>query len=184
MCARSAFGFGRATLIGSLSLAYLMTLATLRPDAPGPLLAGIVRKPALVASCWVLSRAFAGAAGLVPSRALTLALALAIAFALPGCAFIPPDTPAPAVAPAAWSAPLPHAGSADALVDWWSRFDDPVLVRLVDAAQQNNPTLEQAALRIAEARANARIAGAALAPALDANVSVSRGRNGAVSFST
>ncbi len=127
-----------------------MTLATLRPDTPGPLLAGIARKPAL-------------------------ALALAIASALPGCALVPPDTPAPAVAPPAWSAPFPHAGSADALVDWWSRFDDPLLVQLIDAAQQNNPTLEQAALRIAEARANARIAGAALVPALDANASVSRG---------
>lgn len=92
-----------------------------------------------------------------------------------GCAIVPPQVQSPAAAPATWSAPLPHDGSADALVDWWSRFDDPLLVRLIDAAQRSNPTLEQAARRIAEARANARIAGAALAPTLDANASVSRG---------
>ncbi|HEY0878010.1 MAG TPA: TolC family protein, partial [Zeimonas sp.] len=77
--------------------------------------------------------------------------------------------------PASWSAPLPHEGSAEALVDWWTRFDDPLLVRLIDDAQRNSPTLEQAAQRIAEARANARAAGAALAPTLDANASVNRG---------
>lgn len=101
--------------------------------------------------------------------------ALSVALVACGCAFAPPEAPAPTVAPASWSAPLPHAGSADALVDWWGRFDDPLLVRLIDEAQRNNPTLEQAALRIAEARANARVAGAALAPALDANANVSRG---------
>lgn len=127
-----------------------MTHATPRPDAPGKL-------PARSAS------------------ACACGGALAAALAVSGCAIVPPQALPPAAAPAAWSAPLPHAGSADALVDWWSRFDDPLLVRLIDAAQGNNPTLEQAALRIAEARANARIAAGALAPTLDANASVSRG---------
>lgn len=139
-----------------------MTHATLRPDAPG-------------------SSAARAARGPVPGRLRTpafrppLAFVLVLGLALSGCAIVPPDTRTPAVAPAGWSAPLPHAGSADALVDWWSRFDDPLLVQLVDAAQRTHPTLEQAALRIAEARANARIARAALAPALDANASLSRG---------
>lgn len=139
-----------------------MTHATLRPHASGSSPAGAARGPAP-------DRLRTPAFGPPPAFVLALGLALS------GCSFVPPDVRAPEVAPAGWSAPLPHAGSADALVDWWSRFDDPLLVRLIDVAQRTHPALEQAALRIAEARANARIARAALAPVLDANASVSRG---------
>ncbi|MCD6679792.1 MAG: efflux transporter outer membrane subunit [Burkholderiaceae bacterium] len=111
------------------------------------------------------------------ARAATYALALALmlAFALGGCAVAPASVRAPEPAAATWSAPLPHDGSAEALAHWWSRFDDLALAQLIDRAQRENPTLEQAAQRIVEARANARIAGAALAPTLQANASATRG---------
>lgn len=112
-----------------------------------------------------------------PSRVALVprALTLAVSLALGGCAVAPPELRAPEAVSPSWSTPLPHDGSPAALVDWWSRFGDPLLLRLIDAAQRNSPTLEQAALRIGEARANARVAGAALAPTLDANASVTRG---------
>lgn len=98
----------------------------------------------------------------------------ALAGLLAGCA-VPPAPMSVPPPPVAWTAPLPHAGRPADLVDWWKRFDDPLLVRLIDAGQQANPTLEQAALRIVEARADARVAGAALAPSVDANANVTRG---------
>ncbi len=99
----------------------------------------------------------------------------AAAFALAGCAVAPAPVRAPQLPSTEWSAPLPHGGSAEALADWWSRFDDPTLAQWIDLAQRENPTLEQAAQRIVEARANARIAGAALAPTVQANASATRG---------
>lgn len=131
-----------------------MVHATLPSDVPGTLAARPTRMPGPIAS---------------------LIASLIACSALAGCAVAPPAADVPAVAPPSWSAPLPHAGSARALADWWGRFDDALLVRLIDDAQRNGPTLEQAALRIAEARANARAAGAALAPTLDTNMSVNRG---------
>ncbi len=129
-----------------------MIAATIRPVAPGPLPARTIRAPALVG---------------VPLAGLALVLA--------GCAVAPARPTAPAVVSSAWSAPLPHGGSAESLAHWWSRFDDPLLAGLIETAQRESPTLAQAAQRIVEARANARIAGAALAPTLDANARSTRG---------
>lgn len=70
---------------------------------------------------------------------------------------------------------MPHAASRAELLDWWQRFDDPVLASLIDSAQQGSPTLEQATQRIAEARAQARAADAARWPTLDARVGSTRG---------
>lgn len=101
--------------------------------------------------------------------------AAALSIALAGCA-IAPETPPPAqIASPRWSAPLPHDGSPEALAGWWARFGDPALGALIESAQRDSPTLEQAAQRIFEARANARIAGAARWPALDARATATRG---------
>jgi multidrug efflux system outer membrane protein len=96
--------------------------------------------------------------------------------ALGACATTaPPADVAPAVA-MQWQAPLPHAGELSDLQTWWSQFDDPLLARLVAAAQAASPTLATAAAHIAESRA-ARVAGdAALLPSLDLGASASRGR--------
>jgi len=104
--------------------------------------------------------------------------ALAVLTMLGGCAGVaPPHAATPiAAAPAQWQAPLPHGGQLADLAQWWSQFDDPLLPRLIDAAQQASPTLASARSRIAQARANRVASGAALAPSLDATAGASRGR--------
>lgn len=102
--------------------------------------------------------------------------ALLLAALLTGCATPPPATPPAEAVPPQWHATLPHGGDAAQLAGWWQRFDDPLLARLIDTAQQRNPTLAQAATRIAQARASARIAGAAALPSLTANAGVQRSR--------
>jgi len=98
---------------------------------------------------------------------------------LAGCASaLPASTPDIATAPVAaqWHAPLPHGGQLADLSQWWAQFDDPLMLRLIEAGQKVSPTLAQAAARISDAQA-ARVArSAALMPSLDANISASRGR--------
>ena len=110
-------------------------------------------------------------------KAAALALTACLALALSGCALTPPGpAPAPA-APAAWSAPLPSAATGDraqALTQWWSQFDDPMLPQLIEAAQRNHGSLAQAAARIAQARATARAAGSRAWPSVDAGARATR----------
>lgn len=101
--------------------------------------------------------------------------AASLAVVVTGCATAPETPPLAQVATPAWSAPLPHEGSAEALADWWARFDDPALATLIESAQRDSPTLGQATQRILEARANARIAGATAWPTLDARAGSTRG---------
>jgi outer membrane protein TolC len=108
-------------------------------------------------------------------RRLTLA-ALAVTTALSGCA-VGPDfkRPDPRL-PAGWSA---TAGSEAATTGvstaqpsdeaWWAGFKDAELTSLVDRTFAANLDLKQAALRIAEARAQRNIAAADLLPQVTAN---------------
>lgn len=112
----------------------------------------------------------------VPRWFLLCALPLWLA----ACASAPPPAPsAAALAPAQWQAPLPsnvpHHGDLGDLASWWQRLDDPLLVQLIEAAQNVSPTVASAASRITQARATAVGAGAALGPTLDASASASRG---------
>jgi outer membrane protein TolC len=59
------------------------------------------------------------------------------------------------------------AGPGDAAA-WWTRFNDPVLVEIVEAAQGASPTLASALGRVERSRAERVAAGAALAPQVDA----------------
>ncbi|MEF7613114.1 efflux transporter outer membrane subunit [Aquincola sp. MAHUQ-54] len=93
------------------------------------------------------------------------------------CASPPPAQPPADTVPPQWQAALPHGGEAAQLAGWWARFDDPLLAQLIDTAQRRNPTLAQAAARIAQARASVRIAGAAARPTLAANVGAQRSDN-------
>ncbi|TFZ05964.1 efflux transporter outer membrane subunit [Ramlibacter henchirensis] len=80
-------------------------------------------------------------------------------------------------APSGWFEALPHGGDLGELAGWWSRFDDPLLVQLVERAQAASPDLASALSRIAQARATAVGAGAALLPNVEAGVSGARGRS-------
>jgi NodT family efflux transporter outer membrane factor (OMF) lipoprotein len=108
----------------------------------------------------------------------------ALALALAGCALTPPGPAQAPALPAQWQAPLPriesplpHGGQPTELATWWARFDDPLLPRLVDAAQQNNGDVAQAAARIAQARATVRASGASYWPQFDGNASATRARS-------
>jgi multidrug efflux system outer membrane protein len=82
-----------------------------------------------------------------------------------------PDLPIPAT----WrddQAQAPAWPSAD----WWRGFGSPQLDSLIAQAQADNLDLAAAVARIREADAQARIAGAALLPAVDAGAGVTRSR--------
>ena len=96
-----------------------------------------------------------------PSRVPNLAVAVAMAAALllAGCASMAPPYVQPAlpVAPTFESvpgaeAPAP-AGADAALVDWRAYFTDPALQAVIGMALENNRDLRSAALRVEEARA-------------------------------
>ncbi len=114
-----------------------------------------------------------------PSPLLHLARATALACAslLAGCAAPRPAEPPPLarLAPAAWQAPLPHAGSTARLADWWRAAGDETLAALIDAALAGHPDLAAAQARQAQARAQADAERAGLLPRLDAAASASRG---------
>lgn len=75
-----------------------------------------------------------------------------------------------------WQAPLPHGGDPLALRDWWMRFDDPLVPKLIEAAQTNHPTMAQAVARIAQARADLGSSQAARWPVLSLVASANRQR--------
>jgi multidrug efflux system outer membrane protein len=102
-----------------------------------------------------------------------MALALTM---LGACASAPQQAPPPATPPATWHAPLPHNGQLSDLRLWWQQFDDPLLARLITAAQQASPSIASALSRIEQARSTRVNADAALLPAVDAGASISRGR--------
>jgi multidrug efflux system outer membrane protein len=60
--------------------------------------------------------------------------------------------------------------------DWWRGFGSPRLDELIAAAERNNDDLAGAIARVQEADAQARIAGAALLPSIDAGATASRER--------
>jgi NodT family efflux transporter outer membrane factor (OMF) lipoprotein len=96
-------------------------------------------------------------------------LPLAVTLALAGCAVAVPDPAPPLPAATNWQAPLPHDGDPVLLTLWWQRFDDPALTRLIDAAQRDNFSIGASLARIDQARATARVVGAARLPGVDAN---------------
>jgi len=116
-----------------------------------------------------------------------LLLAAPLLALLTACMTAPPAAPpTPAAIPAAWRSPLPHGGSTAALAQWWQRFDDPLLARLIARAEAQSPTLEQAAARRRQAEAGATQARAGLMPQVGMGAQVQRGRalNGVAGDST
>lgn len=92
---------------------------------------------------------------------------------LAACVAGPDYRPPTIAAPAAFSQTAP-AGEAQAL--WWRGFNDPVLEGLITEALAANLDLRQAALRVEEARHQARIVGAAARPSLSATAQASHTR--------
>jgi NodT family efflux transporter outer membrane factor (OMF) lipoprotein len=94
---------------------------------------------------------------------------------LTGCSAIKPEpNPLPVVEmPLRWQGiPVQQATT---LSDWWLRFDDPLLGRLVKEALQANPSIASAKATLRQARAMQDVSASALYPAL--NVSLSAQHN-------
>lgn len=108
-----------------------------------------------------------------------LALVLASAWVLAGCASLVPANPSPPQtipAPPGWQAPLPHQGQAADLQRWWQQFNDPLLDELLARAQAVSPDLASAQTRIAQARAARVATTSASMPAVDASAQLLRGQ--------
>jgi len=104
-------------------------------------------------------------------------LSLAI---LSGCMVGPNFQRPQTTLPTEWSGPIIESRSvtpAEAeLARWWTLFDDPTLVSLVDSAVQFNLDLKQAEARIRQARAARGVVAAGIGPAVDASGAYQRSR--------
>ena len=100
-------------------------------------------------------------------RRASALVALLAPLALGGCLtpVSKPPRQAAVHSPAGWRTDL--GPGAPVAQQWWRSFGDPALDALVEAALRDNDDLAIAATRIAEARAQQRIARAALVPNLD-----------------
>ncbi len=93
-------------------------------------------------------------------------------------------TPEQMSVPAAWHAALPEGARSGDLSEWWTTLGDPVLTGLVDEAVRNSPTMEQARARLREARAQRKVAAAALYPTVSARGSANTSKTGDEAAST
>jgi outer membrane protein, multidrug efflux system len=108
-----------------------------------------------------------------------LLAALAITPLLTGCAYFqkPKALTSSAVpAPAKWQATLPHDGNITDLKNWWQQFNDPLLVQLIESAQNVSADVATAKAQIVAAQSAVTTQDAALKPnvSLDANASRSQ----------
>lgn len=111
---------------------------------------------------------------MIPRQSSSIAL-LAAALTLGACTVGPNfETPKPDV-PAAWSAtssasaPSHADPAAEPEAAWWTSFGDPELTRLIGRAAASNLDLQQAALRIAEARAQREAVASQALPSVNGN---------------
>lgn len=95
---------------------------------------------------------------------------------LAACKTVGPDYQAPRVETPPTYAEATTAAAPGDLSRWWSRFNDPLLTRLVETALAQNLDLEQAVSRIREARRLEAVAGARDEPQLSGQGQASRNR--------
>jgi NodT family efflux transporter outer membrane factor (OMF) lipoprotein len=99
-----------------------------------------------------------------------------------GCSVGPDFTPPKADTPANWEdhsqkgAPSSTVSATPDTAIWWASFNDPELTSLIERARDSNPDLQQAALRIEEARAQLEAVGARNLPAVNLDSSYARTR--------
>ena len=105
--------------------------------------------------------------------------ALTLPLLLCGCAtLLAPVASTPSVeVPASWSV-APATSGATSLVQWWTRFDDPLLTQLVQQALLANTSVASARAALHQARALREGAAAALGPRLGSAASLQRSARG------
>lgn len=103
-------------------------------------------------------------------------LALAAMLALAGCKTGPDYARPDMTTPEMWASDQAGGSTPEPIVavDWWTRFDDPVLADLIDRTVASNLALRTAEARVREARAARGITAASLMPTLDASGSWTR----------
>lgn len=105
---------------------------------------------------------------------MRIAIPLALAAMLAGCSLPGAERPADPALPAAFAASLRVPVKATVGQRWWTGFADPALDRLVADALAANNDLAAGVQRVAQARAQLRVAGSALLPQADGSGSLSR----------
>jgi NodT family efflux transporter outer membrane factor (OMF) lipoprotein len=110
------------------------------------------------------------------------ALAAAVLLTIAGCAIVPQESPSalPFAVPPAWSGEMSVAAPGDtrSLAQWWQRFDDPLLARLVEDALRANTDVASAEAAVRQARAARDVAAAALLPFVSGSASAARSSAG------
>jgi NodT family efflux transporter outer membrane factor (OMF) lipoprotein len=108
-------------------------------------------------------------------------IAAAVSSTLVGCALGPTHVAPDAtkhVNATQWHAPVASSRAPVSVAEFWQRWGDPSLARLIEGATKNATTMELAYARIAQARAGVRIAGSSLALGATAIGSGTRGDQG------
>lgn len=99
---------------------------------------------------------------------------------LDGCASVQPVArPSSGIEiPLNWSVPkAAEVSDASSLVQWWARFDDATLNRLVLEAAQSNTSIKSAQAALRQARALRDVAAAGLSPVLAGSASAERSKS-------
>lgn len=102
-----------------------------------------------------------------------LPLVPSFAFILAGCIVTRVDPQKPEL-PLPETLPAQTQASVQLPDPWWKLFNDPTLDQLIDEALAHSPDVARAAARVAQARAELRIANADRAPSLDAQGDATR----------
>jgi NodT family efflux transporter outer membrane factor (OMF) lipoprotein len=95
---------------------------------------------------------------------------------LPGCTVGPAFHPPAVKAAAQWSSPLAggETNNSASVTVWWTNFNDPELVSLIERAVKSNLDLKIAAARVREARAQYGMTSADLWPSVEGSGSYER----------
>jgi multidrug efflux system outer membrane protein len=111
-------------------------------------------------------------------RAPRIARWIVPALLLAGCAGLPPRTPPPQLAARAALSDAPGSLPAGDWPEasWWQRYQDPTLTALIERAQQQAPSMNQAAARFEAAQQQLRLASALRGLQVDASASAQRNR--------
>ena len=103
--------------------------------------------------------------------------ALAAAALLSGCTSLGALKPLTPTVASFWHATLPHGDRSSDLLEWWASFKDPSLEALLQMADRENPTVQEAVANIDKARATLDSTRSGLLPSLDSSGSASREGN-------
>lgn len=92
---------------------------------------------------------------------------VSLAAALSACALMPGERPTPGQLPETWQDAPAAAADPTSLTDWWRGFNDPMVDQLVADALVNGGSVQIAASRVREARAQAHSTLAGFLPRID-----------------